>query len=130
MDRIKRRRDFLAAARGRSWSTRGVVVQSRDRCDEAPARVGFTVTKKLGNAVSRNRIKRRLREAMRRVGPEKALIGHDYVLIGRRDTAQRPFEKLIGDIDLALEHLNKGETQPMRRSRNSGRRAKSGNRAN
>lgn len=118
METIKRRQDFLAAARALSWATRGAIVQARVRADNAEARVGFTVTKKLGNAVMRNRIRRRLREAARRVLPGKAKIGYDYVLIGRQATPTRPFEKLVSDIDLALEHLNNGETQALRRSGN------------
>ena len=114
METIKRRQDFLAAARALSWATRGVVVQARHRFDDDPARIGFTVTKKLGNAVRRNRIRRRLREAARRALPSRAQSGYDYVLIGRQATWARSFEKLVKDIDLALEHLNKGETQATR----------------
>ena len=114
MDTIKRRQDFLAAARAFAWATRGAVVQARRRSDDDPARVGFTVTKKLGNAVRRNRIRRRLREAAKLVLPSQAQTGYDYVLIGRQTTWARPFEKLVKDIDLALEHLNKSETQTIR----------------
>jgi ribonuclease P protein component len=116
MKTIKRRQDFLAAARGLTWATRGAVVQAHERGDSEPARIGFTVTRKLGNAVQRNRIKRRLREATRQVWAQRAQPGYDYVVIGRHSTPTRPFEKLVSDIDLALQHLNNGETQSPRRS--------------
>lgn len=126
MDTIKRRQDFQAAARARSWATRGVVIQACERGDEDPPRIGFTVTKKLGNAVHRNRIRRRLRAAVRQLEAGRLSSGCDYVLIGRRDTAHRPFENLVGDIDLALEHLNKGEAQAPRRGKRGRRGANSG----
>ena len=89
-------------------------MQARERGDDKPARVGFTVTRKLGNAVARNRIKRRLRAATWQIWAERAKPGHDYIIIGRRGTTDQPFEKLVGDIDLALQHLNNGESQPTR----------------
>ena len=63
MERLLRRRDFLSAAKGRFVPQAGVLLQGRDRADDAPPRVGFTCTKKLGNAVARNRIRRRIKEA-------------------------------------------------------------------
>ena len=106
MDRIRKRPDFLAAARSASKAMPGVVVQLRNRRDEAPARVGFTVTKKLGNAVTRNRIKRRLREAARLTLPDSASPGFDYVLIGRAAGLQREFSGLQNDIRTALKALH------------------------
>ncbi len=106
MQRITDRRDFLAAAKALSAVQPGVLVQSKDRLDAKPARLGFTCTKKLGNAVVRNRIRRRLREAARLTMPGVARVGHDYVLIGRKDTATRGFEALQKDIISALERIH------------------------
>lgn len=108
MERLLRRRDFLAAAKAPSTSTPGVVIQARHRADDGPCRVGFTCTKKLGNAVMRNRIRRRLREAARLSLPGVALSAHDYVLIGRAGTATRSFEALRKDIISALGKLHAG----------------------
>ena len=85
----------------------GMVVQARDRKDEAEPRVGFTTTKKLGNAVIRNRIRRRLREAARLTLPEVARRGFDYVLIGRAGAADRPFAELQKDLNSALKRLHR-----------------------
>ena len=113
MDRIKRRQDFLEAARAHSRSRTGVVVQARRRNDEEPARVGFTVTRKLGPAVLRNRIRRRLKEAVRCKAASGLQAGTDYVFIGRSATAGRPFFLLMADIELAVAALNRaGEGPP------------------
>ena len=106
IDRIVKRQDFLAAAKANSFAAKGVVVQMRDRKDDRPARLGFTVTKKVGGAVTRNRIKRRLREAARLTLPELAEPGHDYVLIGRATGLDRPFSSLQNDIRTALKRLH------------------------
>jgi ribonuclease P protein component len=107
VERIRQRRDFLAAAKAFSCAMPGMIVQMRVRADALPPRVGFTVTKKLGNAVARNRSKRRLREAARLTLAGIARPGHDYVLIGRGATAKRPFEDLRKDITAALKRLHK-----------------------
>ena len=106
MDRIVRREDFLAARNGRSQAMPGLVMQLRDRRDDAAPRLGFTATKKLGNAVMRNRIKRRLREAARLTLPEIAKPGCDYVLIGRAASATRSFEDIRNDIRAASARLH------------------------
>lgn len=108
MHRLRLRRDFLAAARGTSCALPGVVVQMRARGDQDAARVGFTVTKKLGNAVIRNRIRRRLRAAAALALPGLALDGHDYVLIGRQGTITRDFDALKGDLASALQRFHRG----------------------
>jgi ribonuclease P protein component len=109
MNRLLQRRDFLAAAKAPAVSTPGIVVQCRLRADTNPARVGFTCTKKLGNAVMRNRIRRRIKEAARLSMADVALPAHDYVLIGRIPAEKRDFELLRKDIISALAKLHAGQ---------------------
>ena len=103
---LARRPDFLAAARARRQSRPGMTVQARRRDPAEPAtgiRVGFTCSKKVGNAVARNRARRRLRAAAREVVPGLGRPGWDYVLIGRPEiTAARPFALLCEDLATAL----------------------------
>ena len=105
LERLKRRPEFLRAARqGRRAARPGLILQAvpngRDRL-----RVGFTVTKKVGNSVTRNRAKRRLREAARLGLAGHPVVGYDLVLIGREGTLTRPFEKLRSDLAGALAQL-------------------------
>ncbi|MDP5220107.1 ribonuclease P protein component [Ruegeria sp. 2205SS24-7] len=109
---LRKRAEFLKAARARRQGTASMMVQARKRgADEAVGiRAGFTCSKKVGNAVARNRAKRRLREAARLVLPERGKPGWDYVLIGRRDvTANRPFDLLVQDLRHALRKLHAGK---------------------
>jgi ribonuclease P protein component len=107
MERLKRRADFLAAAAGARVPAGPFVLQARTRDDRTgPVRVGFTVTKKTGNAVERNRIRRRLRELVR-LSPGPMRAGHDYVLIGRRSALNAPFETMTDDLTRALKRLHK-----------------------
>ena len=102
--RLKRRAQFLEAAKsGRKAAIGGVVLQARQREDSDAVRVGFTVTKKIGNAVVRNRSRRRLKEAARLVLDQQPLTGVDLVLIGRDSTRKRNFITLQSDIRRALE---------------------------
>jgi ribonuclease P protein component len=101
--RLKRRAEFLLlAAKGRKASMPGLVLQALKRDDTAPARLGFTVTKRVGNAVQRNRVRRRLKEAARLTLAEQKLTGVDLVLIGREATLQRDFMALREDLRRAL----------------------------
>jgi ribonuclease P protein component len=106
MERLKRRKDFLAAAAaGTSVSTPGFIVQERCRADGGPARVGFTVSAKVGGAVERNRLRRQLREIVRLSAAAGPDAGSDYVLVGRRAALDIPFAKLTMDFAGALRRL-------------------------
>lgn len=101
--RLKLRAEFLrAAARGRKAAVHGLVLQALARDDDGPARIGFTVTRKVGNAVIRNRTRRRLKEATRLLLRDRPVSGHDLVVIGRDTTRGRPFLDLIDDLRRAL----------------------------
>jgi ribonuclease P protein component len=101
--RLKRRAEFLRiAAKGRKAAMPGVVLQALLREDEGMARLGFTVTKKVGNAVTRNRTRRRLKEAARLVLAASPVSGVDLVLIGREATRIRGFIDLQEDVRRAL----------------------------
>ena len=102
--RLTRRAEFLAAAaKGRRAAVHGLVLQALPREDQGPMRLGFTVTKKVGNAVVRNRTRRRLKEAARLALAEAPATGFDLVLIGRDTTRARPFAELQDDLRRALK---------------------------
>ena len=103
-ERLKRRAEFLrVAAKGRKAAVHGLVLQALPRENaDLPARLGFTVTKKVGNAVVRNRTRRRLKEAARLLLRAQSLSGVDLVLIGRDTTRARRFADLIDDLRRAL----------------------------
>lgn len=108
---LKKRRDFLAAARARRRVTPGFVIQARKRAEDetspTPVRIGYTCSKKVGNAVARNRAKRRLREAVRAAAPGHARQSWDYVLIGRNAvTSARAFEDMVSDLKTAFQQLH------------------------
>lgn len=105
---MKTRPEFLAASRANWRGTKGMSVQARNRGDSDPVvNVGFTCSKKVGNAVARNRAKRRLREVARLVLLHHARPGWDYVLIGRAGvTATRDFAALQDDLIFALHKLH------------------------
>jgi len=106
---LKRRAEFLRVRGGRRWSSPAFVIEMRSREGEAgtEARFGFTATKKLGNAVTRNRIRRRLKEAVRAVAPGRAKDNCDYVLIAREAAASQPFAALERDLIAALGRLDR-----------------------
>jgi len=141
IERLKTRPEFLkVAASGAKWVTPGLVLQMRRRPESmgpesaGPAtsatgtarsigaeqlRVGFTVSRKVGNAIRRNRARRRLRAAVAEVLPEHGLAGCDYVLIGRAGTLKRGYADLLGDLRTALARI--GTKGPQGRRRRSGR---------
>ncbi len=105
--RLTRRAEFLrVAAAGRKTPMPGLVLQVLKRADDAPVRLGFTVTKKVGNAVVRNRTRRRLKEAARLLLRQSPVAGADLVLVGRDKTRARPFTQLIDDLRQALARHN------------------------
>jgi len=108
MESLKRRAAFKAVAGGRRVARPGFVLQALTAADEKgrPPRFGFTVTKKIGNAVVRNRIRRRLREAVRRA-EGRAEAATDYVLVGRRAALTLQFERLVTDLMSGFEALSR-----------------------
>lgn len=106
MDRLRKRRDFLAAAKAERAGVSAFLLQGRNRGDDGVVRYGLTVTKKTGNAVVRNRIRRRLREAARSVLPKSGKAGFDYVLIARAEALRAPFSGLVGDLERAVRRLH------------------------
>lgn len=106
IERMRKRPQFLACARAPSCAKGAVVIQARPREDGLPVvRTGFTATRKVGNAVVRNRARRRLREAARLLLPDLGRPGFDYVFIARGGTAERPWVRLLDDVKSALIRL-------------------------
>ena len=113
LKRLKTRRQCLhVAGTGRKWVAPGLILQvcpleENDSSSDQTVnvRVGFTVSRKVGGAVARNRARRRLRQVAERVMPNQAAGSCDYVLIGRRTTIKRPFEDLVADLETALVQL-------------------------
>jgi ribonuclease P protein component len=120
MERLKKRAEFLAAAAGARAPRRAFVLQKAPRRREADVRFGFTVTKKIGNSPERNRIRRRLREAVRLAAAAHADAGADYVLIGRRAALSQPFENLKADLISALDALAEARRSAIRPRRAEG----------
>jgi ribonuclease P protein component len=124
MLRLKQRADFVAAAAGARISRRGFVLQCRRRDDAADTslapRVGFTVTRKAGSAVERNRIRRRLREVVRLTAADWISPGHDYVVVGRREALTLGFAELRQDLASAGTRITserRGRSGPQSQSR-------------
>jgi ribonuclease P protein component len=103
---MRKRSDFLAANRGKRYATPGFVLLVFDRRDNDPAkRLGITITKKVGNAVVRNRMRRRFRELARALLTEMGKAGADHVLIGRDGGIERDFATLRAEMVKALNKL-------------------------
>lgn len=105
MDRLRQRAEFLAVANGARASKPAFVLQARRRDDDGPVRVGFTVTKKIGTATERNRIRRRLRELVKRVDGDVVRPHSDYVLVGRRAALERGFSVMLDDLHSAFDRV-------------------------
>ncbi|MBD0413333.1 ribonuclease P protein component [Oryzicola mucosus] len=100
--RLLKRADFLAVRRGEKRRGRLFLMEVLDRGDDHAPRVGFTVTKKVGNSVVRNRVRRRLREAVRTHAAGDMASGHDYVIVGREDVLTARFEQLTAELSRRL----------------------------
>ena len=113
LGRLFQRKDFLRIAAGRRKSVApGLILQALPAAESARAgahaegrRVGFTASKKVGNAVARNRAKRRLRAAVGQVMADHAASAHDYVVIARRETVDRAYRSLVQELETALKRL-------------------------
>lgn len=119
---LTRRADFLAANKGLRNARVGFVLLTRPN-DGQGMRFGITVTKKIGNAVVRNRMKRRFRELLRATLPEQGLPDHDHVLIGRSGGVERDFATMAQELAQALGRAHEGKGDSAR-----GRRPRRGNR--
>ena len=110
MERLKRRSDFRAVAQAAGSGARvhasAFILQARAREKSGPPQVGFTVSKQVGNAVERNRVRRRLRELIRLAPPAALSASHDYVLIGRRDALKVAFDAMMKELDGALRRIH------------------------
>lgn len=113
---LTKRSDFLAANRGLRIARPGFVLLARPN-DGAGLRFGITVTKKIGNAVIRNRMKRRFRALVRELLPTAGMPDHDHVLIGREGGIERDFAKLRDEFVVALSRAHAGKGDPPRSSR-------------
>jgi ribonuclease P protein component len=102
---LKKRAEFLACAKGSACARGAVVIQALPQPERPGIGAGFTATKKIGNAVARNRAKRRLREAARLLLPVHGRPAHDYVFIARQGVGDRPWPRLLDDVKSALIRL-------------------------
>jgi ribonuclease P protein component len=111
--RLRKRSDFLSMRGARRYNCESFTLQARERTESAtsgsPCRFGFTVTRKIGNAVQRNRIRRRLKQAVR-IAADHAVCGHDYVIIARPAAIAQTFSTLTGDLALGLEKVSRSRT--------------------
>jgi ribonuclease P protein component len=108
ISRLTKRAEFLAARRGRRLNGPFFLIEALDRADGGSARYGLTVTRKVGNAVERNRIRRRLREAIRTVCGADMAAGFDYVIVARRELLTLPFETLTGELSRRVAKVATG----------------------
>ena len=113
--RLTRRAEFQRAARGKRAQDQAFTLQACRRPtpdSQTVARVGFTVTKKVGNAVVRNRIRRRLREAIKRTSPGAALDDHDYVVMAREAALRVEFAALVESLGRAFAEIRRAKPRP------------------
>jgi ribonuclease P protein component len=110
-ERLRQRSEFVAVSRGARFHSKAFSLQSLRRTDknsvEPRPRFGFTVTRKVGKSTERNRMRRRLREAVRVTADLPVLSDHDYVLVARREALSLPFATLVADLKLALTNINR-----------------------
>lgn len=106
--RLKKRADFLAVRRGEKRRGRLFLLEVLDRGDEDAPRLGITVTKKVGNAVVRNRIRRRLKEACRTHAAHDMAAGKDYVIVARRSILDAPFASLQDELSRRIGEAGRG----------------------
>jgi ribonuclease P protein component len=109
---IRKRSDFLAANRGKRFVTPNFILLAHKRRPGHPVtddnmRYGITITKKIGNAVTRNRMKRRFRALLAELLPELGISGVDHIMIGRKQNDERDFEALKADLEKGLRHLTR-----------------------
>ncbi|MCJ8323677.1 MAG: ribonuclease P protein component [Rhizobiales bacterium] len=115
MDILKKRSDFLKTAKGLKYVSRGFVLQALERNSAADTiidksiRIGFTASKKVGNAVCRNRAKRRLRELARNIASPVAKTGYDYVFIARKNILAMEFNQLVSDVQQAMHKIHRAK---------------------
>ena len=112
--RLLRRGDFLAAAKGRRASTALFTLQAAPRPDlsDPQPRLGLTVSRKAGGAVERNRMRRRLRQAVRQIAPMLARPGHDYVIVARHQVRDAKFPHLLADLESAFRRVHAAKSVP------------------
>jgi len=118
---LKRRAEFQRIRKGARWSTAAFVLEAKARGDAATAhpRFGFTITRQVGKAVERNRIRRRLKAAVGKLQREHARPDFDYVLIARRSALEQAFPALVADLATALDRVNSGAARHNRRGATS-----------
>lgn len=106
-ERLRKRADFLRAGRGARFFSDTLAIQFAEGAREAdqPPRIGLTITKKVGNAVVRNRIRRRLRETLRLAPQLETRPGGDYVLVARREALSKPFAALMAEVQRAVRKV-------------------------
>ena len=125
---LTKRSDFLRANRGWRWVSPSFILLIHPRGDDSPAsRAGYTVTKKTGNAVIRNRIKRRFRALVREIIPDQGIAGADHIFIGRDVATEYDWSVMNGDLVKALRHYHKNpDARPNRRGNKTNKRKQTG----